>query len=503
MQNKIKEIIKYDFRKHLDILIMLLFINLGAIIIRSVMIINDGYWHIKSGEYLLSDLGNILNTKCFGSWSNGDTHWIYHEWLFGIIAYKLNNISSTSLCTFIICVYYLIALIVLLNIIKNKEKSTPLYYILVNCVSFIGMGFALARPQQITLLFIVLCIFIIEESLRTNYRLVLLLIPLTVVWVNIHGGTSLLLYLILFIYIITNSFEFNIGKVQFYKSSKGWTKIAILTLVLSVLSLLINPNGFEMIKYPFVNMSDNTMLSMIKEWQSPDAKEIIVLILYFVPIALCLFALISYKGKVKASDVAIYMMFIVLFLRSIRFKNDVAIVGIMLISKYAFNIKENKVYKKDISKQDTVASWIFIIANIIAMILIIGNCISIKVINNNTDISDSMISVIRETKPERLYNNYGAGAYLLYNDIDVFIDGRYEPYKELGIVNDYITLNSENTSKFEEGNKLLEKYNFDYLLVESKDIVMYSRLITNDNYKVLYTDDKYIYFKNLSYKGER
>ena len=39
------------------------------------------------------------------------------------------------------------------------------------------------------------------------------------------------------------------------------------------------------------------------------------------------------------------------------------------------------------------------------------------------NLNDKMISTIKKESPERLYNMYDYGGELIYNNIDVFIDG--------------------------------------------------------------------------------
>ena len=91
---KIKEILRYDFRKYLDILIFITLINCGALILRSAFIYNDGYWHIKCGEYIASNLKNITDIKCYGSWLISDKAGLKTEWLFDLIIYPILIIIS-------------------------------------------------------------------------------------------------------------------------------------------------------------------------------------------------------------------------------------------------------------------------------------------------------------------------------------------------------------------------------------------------------------------------
>ena len=179
------------------------------------------------------------------------------------------------------------------------------------------------------------------------------------------------------------------------------------------------------------------------------------------------------------------------------------IVEVMIISKYGFTLYvSDKIPSDKISIQDTIAAWIFIIGNIVIMSMTFMNYIPISQITDVTLPSEELVQEIKDTEPKRLYNTYNVGGYLFYNGIDVFVDGRYEPYRDTGIIDDYFILNSSNSENYEIGTMKLQEYNFDYVLIAIDDLTMYSRLYNNSNYKLINRDEKYLYFKNLKYVSQ-
>ena len=48
---------------------------------------NDAFWHIKTGEWIVQH-GMVKN--CIGSWIIGDKPWMAHEWLFGVLIYLVS-----------------------------------------------------------------------------------------------------------------------------------------------------------------------------------------------------------------------------------------------------------------------------------------------------------------------------------------------------------------------------------------------------------------------------
>ena len=107
----------------------------------------------------------------------------------------------------------------------------------------------------------------------------------------------------------------------------------------------------------------------------------------------------------------------------------------------------------------------------------------------------------------RLYNEYNYGSYLLYQGIPVFIDSRadlYAPefngtrnedgtYSGRDIFSDYI--NTSSIGVYYENT--FEKYDITHIILykNSKVNMLLSR---DDNYKSLYSDDRFIIYERLT-----
>ena len=104
-------------------------------------------------------------------------------------------------------------------------------------------------------------------------------------------------------------------------------------------------------------------------------------------------------------------------------------------------------------------------------------------------VSDKIINYLQKTKPKRLYNYYDYGGYLIYNDIEVFIDGRADLYSKYNYKDSYDLASLNKNFK-----KVINKYKFDYYLI-SKDSGLNTYLKYNDNYKFIMSDKKVALYK--------
>ena len=111
-----------------------------------------------------------------------------------------------------------------------------------------------------------------------------------------------------------------------------------------------------------------------------------------------------------------------------------------------------------------------------------------KVLSTKT-LSNQAISVLKEGKPERLFNYYDYGAYLIYKDIPVFIDGRADLYSAY-LYEDYQDISRLNY----QFPKLISKYQFDYFIVPKKSGIA-SYLNNSSKYQLLYKDKTCVIFK--------
>ena len=101
------------------------------------------------------------------------------------------------------------------------------------------------------------------------------------------------------------------------------------------------------------------------------------------------------------------------------------------------------------------------------------------------------IEVIKKENPKRLFNMYDYGGDLIYNDILVFIDGRADLYSDYNY-DDYLKISTLDY----DTEKLIEKYDFDYFLVDKKYPIS-TYLNNNSKYQFIYQrDDILLYKKN-------
>lgn len=104
-----------------------------------------------------------------------------------------------------------------------------------------------------------------------------------------------------------------------------------------------------------------------------------------------------------------------------------------------------------------------------------------------------------DEKPERILTGFNNGGYFEWNGYKIFVDARPELYfKELNkkqdLFKDYLTL--RNTSSVSKVQRILDKYDFEYLMVSDSDALKIYLDSTN-RYEVAMSGNGYqLYKKN-------
>ena len=459
-------------KKNIIILILLFSVAIISTLFTTTGL--DYYWHITAGKYMFNN--NTILTKDIFSWILYNKNWISHEWLFEVIIYSFKLLFGNLN----IIIYCFINIFILLVIIffnnKNYKKNTLftifwlMLFVIMNSYSIIP------RPHLISNVFFALTLYLLYNLKNNEYSNKIYLLPIiSILWANIHGGSSNLSYILIIIFIFTGLIPINNKYIESKKITKLQLKKYSIVLVLCLLALNINPHGFKMIIYPYENILNSLMQQNITEWQ-PILKITPNNYIYICFILLLSIIIIKSKKKIKFTDLILAIIFIILGIKSFRFSNYIYIVSSFFIFDY---IKERK--------DDKNTSIILLFSSIILITLFLISFPSTQKRINSNYISDKMISKIKEENPKRLFNLYDYGGYLVSKNIKVFIDGRADLYSNYNY-KDYIDIFNNVNRK-----KLIDKYKFDYFLVDDRYNI--TKYLNDNKYELISKDNNIVLYK--------
>src|SRR5260221_5541529 len=146
----------------------------------------DFWWHLRTGQLIL-DNHALLQTDPYTYTAVGH-HWTMHEWLTEVLFAGLNAAGGLALIVVVLSITTWIGLLfVLLRSLLRKPGyiAAGLGLLLATLAGYPVWG---PRAQMITFALTCLLLYLIDRHLTRGGRALLLLLPIFLVWSNLHSG---------------------------------------------------------------------------------------------------------------------------------------------------------------------------------------------------------------------------------------------------------------------------------------------------------------------------
>ena len=458
-------------------------------------VLNDWYWHSEIGRYICE---NGLPKIGVFSWyaENNNLPWTAHEWLSEVIMWVLLKDSETKALIFGKIEAILFIVISGYFISKDCEKHIGQSTALMMIISLCSCMYTYTRPHVFSYFFLIATVYLCKRTMEKDDNSVLFLPIIAILWANMHGGSSNIVYVIPLIYGLFSVLPFKIFNINFCNEEHKKSAIKnIIAGVLTIPALMINPYGYHILAYPYSNMGDEVMLRYITEWSVPNVNDFYGALM-FSTIIFIIFALINRKKKeIVAGDLILFLFGTFLFIKAARFFPYYAIIICFVLPKYmpneyAYN-PEEKIDFRVKTILITFVTFLFIGLTTLGIMEVVEKGFSAS----DKYISDEMIEKIEEYNPQKMYNHFNLGAYLIHKHVPVFIDGRADMYTG-NAFDDFIAINTKTLAYEPEKTfeSYIDKYKFDsFLCLKTEYFNTYFKY-NKDKYKVYYEDEDTVFY---------
>lgn len=231
----------------------------------------DFGWHLRTGEYIVTT-SSIPHADLFSYTAAGEP-WITHEWFTEVVIYFLYQAGGMFALVFF---FALVATLTFWMLYLRCEGKPYLAAFVVLFAALAAAPIWGIRPQTIALFLTGAFLYILDQYRgEGNWRILLLLLPVMLIWANAHGSFALGPFLIL-VYLVGGLLEQYLkwnGENQ-STAAKPLPLVGILVACVTVIA--INPNGFELYPYPFQTLTSRVIQTNIQEWQPPNFHELAV-----------------------------------------------------------------------------------------------------------------------------------------------------------------------------------------------------------------------------------
>jgi hypothetical protein len=242
--------------------LILLFMTSGAAGWEGLLADADVGWHIRTGDYILSQ--HAVPRVDLYSFSKAGAPWYAWEWLTDVLYSGLHSVAGLKGIVLLAAV--LIALFAITLVRRMVARDTHLFVAM--AIALLGVGGSsmhfLARPHLLTLLFLSISVWMIEEDRLRPAARIWWLVPLTVLWTNVHGG-FLALIVVLGLTTVGTAIE---AWFSFNGTIRHAARYAKLTVACAAASL-VNPYGWNLHRHVAEYLRSDWIRNVIQEFQSP------------------------------------------------------------------------------------------------------------------------------------------------------------------------------------------------------------------------------------------
>jgi hypothetical protein len=232
---------------------------------KALLMDGDTGWHIRTGEYILAH--HTVPTHDLFSFSRPGATWFAWEWLSDTlyaILFAWGGLKAIVLCAGGIIATY--ATVLLRSAMWRGANALLALLLTLLAVGGSSMHF-LARPHLFTLLLLPSAIWLIEADRQRRTRWLWLLIPVTALWTNLHGGFAVLLAC-LAVLVAGSAVECWLGRSR-------WSSVGRYSALLAgcFAATFVNPYGATLHAHIWEYLRADWIKNLVQEFQAPTFRS--------------------------------------------------------------------------------------------------------------------------------------------------------------------------------------------------------------------------------------
>lgn len=480
----------------------------------------DIWLHLKTGEYIVQHR-TVPQVDIFSS-TVSNKEWIDHSWLVQVIFYLVFHFGGPDNLIFLSAIVVTFAFLFLfLSVYGERKYLTLSVGILFITILASRIRFNI-RPENFSILFFSLYIFILTKQVRKSWVFLLPLIQL--IWVNSHGF-FILGPLMVGIFILaeklkrTNLLPWEWAKTDLLDRD-SYRNLGRVFLLVSLVSF-INPYGYKGALYPlwailnFIGKSSifyKYIGELLPTWLYYKA-----VVAYYIFIALSLLAFLLNLRRINLAYLMLWLIFLGISFRvnrNVIFFNFFAFLTTTDGLIKSLNTKKTNFIENFFGKPKYLLVYLLKFTIIVILILwLVRNNYSILVrryyIFEENRTKSALLGITAKGYPdkavdfilgndltENIFNQFNYGSYLIYRFFPkkkVFIDGRTELYGE-DFSKSYQKILSIDKDTI---NNTFNKYNINTVLLSERgfDFGNLSNYFFNNlNWALVYFDENSLIF---------
>lgn len=459
----------------------------------------DLWWHLRSGELTWTE-GKPLLTDPFSFTRQGQP-WVNHSWLSQLGLYLLFTWGGFPALGALMA---LLATASMALVYRQMQGPALLRAFLLVLSALVAAPVWSPRPQLVSLVLFGLLGYLLYLFKWQKRDRLLWILPLMVLWSNLHGGYPLGLMLI-GLMAAGETLNHLVGNRSAEVVSWAGIRKLVALGILSALLAAVNPNGVKMWLIPFQTVGVETLQRFVSEWASPDFHDLAQQPLLWLTFALFL-ALGLSKRPADGTDLLMVIWFGFMAFLARRNFGPFAMAAAPMLSRHAwpalarlsrplasrnFGSPGGQSAAFPAGLQKALNLTIVALLGLAAMGKLYATTSPVIVgplMRQNYPAG--AVDWLRERSLQgRVLNEYAWGGYLDWaaRDLQVFVDGRTDLFGD-EVIGDWMTV----VQAGEGWQQIVERRQVDLILLQPDRPVVPA--LEENGWRLLYRDDQAVLY---------
>jgi hypothetical protein len=402
----------------------------------------DFWWHIATGKYIVSTVSlpekdpfsyTSAMKENENLYSGRETFILKQYWLSQVIFYYLYDHTGPKGIIILRSMLYTMTLILVLWQLQRWFVSTPLSFIFVfNLFMVLITRMTGERPVLFTIFFTALTFFILEGFKYRKNKRIFFLLPLMLLWSNLHGG-FIIGVVIITIYMFGEGLKIISKRVEYTRREITLLYAATST---ALFFSFINPTGWDAFAIA-ISSEYKPFTANIQEYISPFIayyKQRLYSPNYWLLALLALFPviLIIRRKRIDLTHLMLLPVFFIMSISAMRYEDYYGIIATMVLGreldvwiKEFCNRRFSELFYSKLMRWLTAASLISVTLYMVGYPLSKSPRFAEA---SEVSVPKAAVNFIEKTKLKgNMFNDYGFGGYItwrLYPWKKTFIDSR-------------------------------------------------------------------------------
>ncbi|GEM_PF-2127049 len=463
----------------------------------------DFWWHLASGREAW-EKGAIVTSDPFSHTASGEP-WLNYSWAFGSTLYMLYHWTGLDGCILFRSFLFLVAAALFFITARVRGAHILSAAVAALLVLMLQSQYWHIRPHFVSLCIAILIMLLLELSIQGRKKLLWIIPPLTVLWVNFHGGVAMIAPVLVFTYacgeLLTRT-----GLIKRIhppgvasQEIESWQKVLTCwapLLIVTTGALMIHPLLWRPLSYVLAcSFIPSLNKILIQEAGTPDFfSPDLRLSLVFMILTIISSLVLAFRGRYY--DLLLYVIFSMLMFSTVRF--HYLLLPLLAPAIACFLTLLSLELEKHDNLRNVLPACSFILFLLLPVMLF-------REMTDGLRRSIPPSRLVRwETLPYgacsflklnaikgNLFNAFDWGGYLIWAltpDCRVFIDPRVNQLYSEQFLKEYMTI----LSGTQESVELFKKSNAD-IIIRAKEIdndAFFTTLIPSDNaWSLIYEDE--------------